>query len=230
MAKVGFSPLISDARGSVAAVTFSRSRSGQYTRARVTPRNPKSGSQRAVRAGMTYCRTRWSTVLTDAQRQAWDLLAARYPKRSTIAGMVRLSGQQMHARCGIPAYYYFAWTIDNAPTDLTVNPPLSLAINSFTHAPFHLTITITGPEAFTNAWIVQVTKPLSAGIRKWTRAIVYIGKLTGGTVYPFDIAPWYTALGLPTPALGQRLGVMVHAFNYTNGAISQAFITDALAT
>lgn len=77
MARITFSPLIVEASGKVKDTVFSRWKGRAYIRARVTPANPQSSAQTAVRNSLARCVTLWQSFQTVA-KTAWGLYATPY--------------------------------------------------------------------------------------------------------------------------------------------------------
>lgn len=86
------SQIISEGRGSVGGLTFSRNRYGLYTRTRAVPVNPNSTRQTAVRAIFAALAGGWTGVLTQAQRDAWDLYGANVTWLNKLGQPVTLTG------------------------------------------------------------------------------------------------------------------------------------------
>lgn len=96
------SPVYSQASGSIAGITYSHNRGGMYTRARVTPTDPSSQRQQAVRAAMGVLAPYWGETLTQDQRDAWDLYGANVAWQNPLGETIFLTGQQHFLRCNIP--------------------------------------------------------------------------------------------------------------------------------
>lgn len=62
MAKLKFSALLTEASGSVGSVTLSRWKGRPYARSRVTPSNPKTVNQVAVRHALSACVALWRSL------------------------------------------------------------------------------------------------------------------------------------------------------------------------
>lgn len=77
MATIRFSPLITEASGSVKDTVFSRWKGRAYIRARVTPSNPQTAAQTLVRESLARTVELWQS--TEAQIKAvWDTYASPY--------------------------------------------------------------------------------------------------------------------------------------------------------
>lgn len=85
-------PMVSDARGSVGGVVFSRGRGGAYVRGRVTPTNPASTRRSLVRQTLASLAQRWGSTLTEAQREGWGLYAAGTPAINRVGQTFYPSG------------------------------------------------------------------------------------------------------------------------------------------
>lgn len=79
MARVTFSPLITEMSGKCGDAVFSRWKGVAYVRERVTPANPRSDDQKAQRAALTHTLTMWQSIKSWA-KAVWDRYASGYAK------------------------------------------------------------------------------------------------------------------------------------------------------
>lgn len=86
------SPVFSKASGSQGGTTFSHNRYGMYTRSRSTPVNPSSQRQQSHRAGMQYLTETWREILTQHQRDGWDVYGDNVVMKNKIGQDVYLPG------------------------------------------------------------------------------------------------------------------------------------------
>lgn len=110
------SPIFAQASGSIAGMTFSHNRGGQYVRSRVTPTDPGTPLQVVVRSAMTSLSARWIDTLTAVQRADWRTYAANVEMTNRVGDAVFLTGQQHYVRSGIPRIQIGTTPIDDAPT------------------------------------------------------------------------------------------------------------------
>lgn len=103
------------ASGSIGGVTYSHNRGGMYTRTRTTPVNPNTERQGEARANLAQSSSAWSTILTDAQRQAWTTYAAATPVVNALGAQLILTGQQMFNKCMLPRLIAGLALIPNGP-------------------------------------------------------------------------------------------------------------------
>lgn len=113
---------ISEGRGSVGGQVFSRNRYGAYIRSKVSPVQPGSAPQLAVRNYFQIITNRWTNILTAGQRLAWKTYADAVPVMDTLGQTQYLDGHAMYVRCNLPRAYATSdvgYIVDTAPTELT---------------------------------------------------------------------------------------------------------------
>lgn len=110
----------SDVRGSMGGITYSRNRFGAYRRARVSPVNPNSARQQAARGRFTFMTSLWSSLLTLAQRTAWNQYADAVPVLNRLGDSVKLSGFNMFIRSNTQQFQVIPTVISDGPTILTL--------------------------------------------------------------------------------------------------------------
>jgi len=112
--------VISEIRGSEGGSTFSRNRYGQYIRQRSVPVNPNSARQQAVRADFQSLAERWNSILTAAQRAAWDLYGASVPMLNKLGQQVYLPGFNHYLRSNISILQNGMPIQDDGPTTFSL--------------------------------------------------------------------------------------------------------------
>ena len=90
--------IIGPASGSIAGLTFSHNKGGQYVRTRATPTDPGTVFQTAMRNAVAVLSSRWASTLTQVQRDAWEVYAANVPRPDRVGGTQLLSGIAMYIR------------------------------------------------------------------------------------------------------------------------------------
>jgi len=88
--------------GSVASVVASRNRFGPYFRNRSVPVNPQTPQQVAVRGLFTMYSQMWGDVLTQAQRDSWNLYASNVPVINPLGDSINLTGANWYIACNVP--------------------------------------------------------------------------------------------------------------------------------
>ena len=116
---LGVGQLSGQAGNSVA----SRNRNGAYIRIRVTPVNPRSSLQSAVRSSFAGFATNWKG-LTDAQRLSWKSLGAVMTRTDSLGAVYTLTGLQAYIAVNRNLATVGGTALTTAPT---FTPPLALS-------------------------------------------------------------------------------------------------------
>lgn len=80
MAQIKFGAFVTDMRGKIGGSVFSKNKNGAYAKNKVTPSNPQSGAQMAVRNLLAGFAQQWRT-LTETTRQGWIDGAVNFPNK-----------------------------------------------------------------------------------------------------------------------------------------------------
>ena len=109
------SQIIAAGSGSVGGCTYSRNRYGQYIRRRAMPVNPCSAFAQAMTAFFATLVSRWTTTLTQLQRDSWDLWAVNTPQTDALGNAVTWTGQNAFISMNAFRLQAGKVIIDNAP-------------------------------------------------------------------------------------------------------------------
>lgn len=120
MALVQYGGGVLDMRGSIGGQVHSRNSSGNYIRARTTPVNPQTPRQNAIRVAIQSLAQRWSNVVTQAQRDAWEVYAASIVRTNKLGAQIKLSGFNHYIRSNAGRLQLALTVLDAAPTTLTL--------------------------------------------------------------------------------------------------------------
>ena len=123
MAKVLYGPIVSDARKKIGGVVATKSRFGSVIRKKSSPVQPRTNSQRAVRANFGANAKAWSGTLTSAQRQSWINLAAANPKKDRFGNTQTLTGAQMYNSLSRNLHTLGLLPLPTPPLNLSVDDP-----------------------------------------------------------------------------------------------------------
>lgn len=99
--KVKLGSIVTDARGSIGGVTYSRNHYGLYAKARVTPINPKTARQTAIRTSIAFLADMWAGTLTAPQRAAWDLYGSNVAMTDSLGATMFLTGYNHFIRSNL---------------------------------------------------------------------------------------------------------------------------------
>lgn len=103
--------------GSAGALTASRNQHGPYNRRRVTPANPSTAAQQAVRASLQWASVRWNNFLIAPHRPGWNVYASSQLLRDRFGDPRHRTGREHYIRSNAPRNYYGLSPVDTAPTD-----------------------------------------------------------------------------------------------------------------
>lgn len=78
--------------GAQGGMVWSHNAGGPYVRERAIPTNPNTDLQVSIRNAVRACAIVWTTVLTQAQRDAWDTYAANVSWVNALGGVITLTG------------------------------------------------------------------------------------------------------------------------------------------
>ncbi len=180
-------------------------RYGSCQRAYVIPKNRQTQARQQMRSALGSLSSAWGTVLTQAQREAWNAKAPEVQSRKRLGQSGPLFGQ-MHfvginsarARIGRDPL----WTPPE-PVVFGLNPVGQLTITNTGNGP-RLLLSVTGPV--TEDIMVFGQAPCSAG-RSKRRNVSYLGLLPAPVDGVSDITDLYLARygGLPS---GQRIFIV----------------------
>lgn len=224
--------LASEMSGSIAGITASHNRGGQYFRARAIPVNPSSIRQQAIRAAMAALAVRWTTVLTQPQRDAWDVYAANVPVTDRLGASRKLTGLNWYSACNVPRQQSGVILptvfIDAAPIIMTMADLTPPAIVSATAATEILSMSFTNTDAWATAvggaLLVYCGIPQSPGAMAYKGPYRYSGKIPGAVVPPTSPLPITSAYPF---GVGNRIHIQCRAIT-ADGRISPSFRTNAL--
>lgn len=206
-----FNPILGDLRGRLAANVFSHNKGGNYVRMGTTPTNPQTSRQQATRAILGTFAAGWTSVLTPAQRDAWDVYAAQSPVKNSLGQDVYISGLAWYVKAN-------ARLADASLTAVT-DPPIASAPSALLTFSVDVSAVTTADVTFTaalgadEAMALWVSLPVSLGSTpnlKQCRLVGYSGLA--------EASPW--AATLPHSFISGQRGVFYAAVLGEEGLIS----------
>lgn len=168
MAKILFGPVVGYARNKQGAVVFTRNLGGDVTRARVTPANPNTTFQQAIRASHAALLNRWSSTLTDSQRQAWVTRAQQITRTDRLGQQHTRKGQQFYVLLNQQALSAGGSYIDDPPPDLTTTEPEPITNATASAATQEILLTTATTPKANEVIQVKATRPLGGGRHNFT--------------------------------------------------------------
>lgn len=217
MARIKYSALVSDMRNKLNGSVMSKNRAGSYIRNKVTPVNPQTAFQQAVRQRLGALSTGWSG-LTEAQRQTWIAATPNFPYTDIFGDKKELDGKSLFIKLNSNLANVGSAQINVAPA------PVGIPVFGITSAiatlgagvdSFDLTFTSqTVPAGFAVA--VYATPPVKAGVSFVKNKFRYLGTTTV-TAGAADIAALYNARFAVSGNLSELIHVRVALVSTTTG-------------
>jgi hypothetical protein len=179
MALTKLGALVQDIRGSQNGLTFSRNKGGSYVRAKVSPTQPRTAAQLAVRANLATSSKNWSGQLSAAERSAWAGFASANTKTNVFGDTTHISGFQWFMGLNQVLKQINSTTITSPPSDLSVGSNLTPESVDMETSPPYATLSFNAGtvDANTDAYIFA-TPSLQQGITPGESLYRYIGTTT----------------------------------------------------
>lgn len=219
-----FIPTIGSAlSGKLGGIVASHNAGGSYFRLFVIPTNPNTVFQIAVRALMAQLTAIWSTNLTQAQRDSWDLYADNVKIVNRIGLKVNISGEAMYVRCNIPRLQGGGARVDDGPADFNLGAMSRASVSNATVAGQSMDVAFsTGPLA--DPWasevgsflLIYTGRPQNAGIQYFTGPYRFATALQGDPIPPVSPVTVNTQFAF---VLGQRLFIRTRV-SYADGRLT----------
>lgn len=162
--KIKFGMMITDGRGKLGGQVASKNRSGSYIRTKVTPVNPNTTFQSAVRQRLASLSKEWGH-LTEEQRLAWNESAnsGQWNKTDIFGDARRPTGKNLFTGINLVALEMNAALLSDVPKKANFSQftASGLSIQDDGITSFEVDVLET-PETGTR-WQIEATVPVSAG-------------------------------------------------------------------
>lgn len=186
--------------GSLAGVTSSRNRFGQYRRTRAIPVNPASTAQGTVRTRLAEAAAAYRT-LTALQRAGWESLGSQMSRTDSLGQTYTLNGFQAYVSVNSVLGAMGNSTVADAPA-LSTPDSLLTATVTLTAASFSIAYTAT-PLPTGTRLMVYASPQRSAG-RSFENDLRLVHVSAAAAASPADVFSAYSAR-LGTPVVGNRV-------------------------
>lgn len=210
-----------DGRGKLGGTVMSKSKQGATARVKVTPVNPRSARQQAIRAAFTSLSQAWRN-LTEAQISAWNEASKSGFRITNIFGsQVGQSGNDLYIGLNSNLINVDASTISNPP-DPADSPAILSALaptSDVSSTNLFVKATIDGASTVpaANALIVYATPKLSRGV-SFVKSQLRILSVQPAADDTDTVNLWstYTAK-YGAPAVGDNIYLQVQLVNTVSG-------------
>lgn len=213
--KVKFGAIITDGRNKIGGHVLSKNRGGAYMRTKVTPSNPQTSFQNAVRNRLTTFSQGWR-ALTQVQRQAWDVAVSNFTKTDIFGDIKNPSGINLYVKLNSNIAEIAGTAIVLPPLPEGVVGPLTITLTAAAGTPAMSLAWTGGAVPADTTWIVRLTPQVSPGknfIKNLFRDVVFI-PAAGAT--PNNLLSAYNAR-FGTLVAGQKVFVEVTAVGTLTG-------------
>lgn len=223
--------LIGEASGSLASLTFSHNRGGQYVRQRAVPTNPATEFQIKIRNFVAGLTSEWNNVLTQAQRDAWDTYALNVPMPDSLGEPRNVGGLAMFTRSNVPRLQAEIPQVNDAPTIFNLGEFTAPTINKLDATNDELDLNFTNTDEWANeddsALLVYMSRPMNASINFFKGPYRFAGRVDGdGTTPPTSPATFTAPFSF---AVGNKVAVQVRV-SRADGRLSSEIRLQALGT
>ncbi|MEY2702352.1 MAG: hypothetical protein RLY43_985, partial [Bacteroidota bacterium] len=159
--KTKFGSIIVAGSGKIGGHVAAKNRSGSYIRTKVTPVNPNTSAQAAVRSRLVNFSQAWRG-LTAAQRASWNGAVGDYKKTNIFGDLVNPSGFNLYQRLNNNLSQVGAAAISVPPLPAAVGylPTLSVVVDNSASS---VTLTFAPAIGVNQAVKLSATAPMSAG-------------------------------------------------------------------
>jgi len=217
--------------GSTGGVVYSRNRFGAYIRARSVPVNPNTDRQAQVRVVLRNLAIYWNSVLTQLQRDAWEVYASSTVWLNALGEECRLTGLNHYIRTNTAMAQAGGARLDAAPVIGGLAPAEWSLGGSASEATQDVSVTFDDADVWCDEdgayQLVYVGIPKKASIKYFGGPYRFAGVIEGDSVSP-PTSP--EAIASPWPiAEGQRLWVRTRVLK-SDGRLSEFALCNFLCS
>ena len=221
--------IISEIRGKLGQWVYYRDESGPNRRPWKEHRTMSSAAQDAQRAIFAAIYPRWSTNLTDAQREAWRQFTDNYPRRDQLSQSYAPSGQSRFNGCNAISYKYAGTWLNDPPADLHCHQPTAVEILTATVTPQALSIRMYGTLDANEWWVLCATPLTALGVANVSRLWRPLAFGANALPYTFDAIADYTSKFSALTA-SEKVWARLQIANVATGTISIGIPTSLAVT
>ena len=213
--KIKWGALMVDGRGKIGGHVASKNRGGAYLRTKVSPINPQTTRQSAVRSQLTGY-AQGFRALGAAAIAAWNAAVANFTKTDIFGDIKTPSGINLYTKLNMNLEQVAGTPLTTPPLPGDVPAVDSIAITADS-SPQTLSVAFaTSPVPANTAWIIEATPGVSAGksfVKSEYRQIGYLA--TGATTPSNQLSNYTTKFG--SLVAGQRVFLRATPINTVTG-------------
>lgn len=226
--KAKFGLFMTDGRGKVGGHVVSKNRAGSYVRTKVTPVNPQSTAQLAVRNRLTSFSQSWS-ALTQEQRDAWNGSVSDYARTDIFGDLRNPTGFNLFQRLNNNLSIAGKAQINVPPLPESVGVVSATALTAQDATTVEsMSLTMAADVPVDTAVKVFATAPQSAGKSFVKSEFRLIKVLAEAATTPVDLLADYQTKFGSTGQAGQKIFVKLEAINTNTGQVGTASQVSAI--
>lgn len=214
--KIKFSGVgITDGRGKFGGSVASRNTAGAYIRNKVTPVNPDTPAQSAVRAIFADISQAWRD-LSQTQRDEWNEAVPNFEHTDIFGDTIQPTGFNLHQQLNL--------NLGAIGLAFITSPPAPSEVQSLTNLVLELdgggtNLEVDSTDAIeaSTDFIIEATVGLSAGVSFVDSELKAIVIVTDSDGFPINIQVAYDAVFGSLPPVGTKVFVRMVGVNNTTG-------------
>lgn len=225
--KIKFGSLVVDGRGKIGGHVASKNRGGAYLRTKVSPINPQTARQSAVRSELTGFSQGFRSLTSD-QIASWNNAVSNFTNTDIFGDVKKPSGINLYVKLNMNLAQIGASAITDPPLPSAVTPVDSLTLTANGTSPALSLAYSPSPVPAGHTWIVEATAPVSAGKSFVKSEFRQISTIAAAATTPANLLSDYAAK-FGNPVTGQKIFVRVTPVNSTTGQRGLALEAFAVA-
>lgn len=226
--KIKFGAIVVDGRGKIGGHVASKNRAGAYIRTKVTPVNPGTVCQAAVRNRFAAVSVAWRG-LTAAQRILWNDAVAAFAKTDIFGDLRHPSGANLHQRLNNNLLKIGEAVITVPPVPAAVAGLESLSFTAANGGAMTLAFAET-PTVAGHVLVVKGTPAISPGISFVKSELREFDELPAATATDYVATVPYEAKFGDIGAAGQKIIIEAFYVNMTTGQAGVPLQASAIIT
>ena len=225
--KTKFGSIIVAGSGKIGGHVASRNRSGSYLRTKVSPVNPQTVAQMAIRNRLTGLSQSWKG-LSAALRLAWNNAVSDYAKTDVFGDLRNPSGFNLYQRLNNNLSICGEDILDTPPAPAGVFAFDSMSLAVVTGSPA-LTLTFAGAIPVTDKVKLYATPAMSQGVAFAKSEYRLIGVLTSSDTSAKAITSLYGAKFGAITTNGLKVFVKAICVNIATGQAGTPIVCSAIS-
>ena len=217
--KAKFGSIVVDGRGKLGGHVYSKNRGGAYVRTKVSPINPQSSDQLAVRSSFTELSQGWRD-LTDDQRAAWNAAVENFQRTDIFGDIKKPSGINLYVRLNQNIVLGGGAIIDTPPAPDVVPESVVFSAAPDSSPPTLSIVFAPTPVPADHAYVVEATPCFSPGVSFIKNKYRRIALIPAAGATPNNALAAYQAK-FGNLVGGQKVGFRITAVNLLTGISSQ---------